>query len=194
MRQLTWDGFQYRKVAEARKIDPAWIRICNPCLQPSYNEVSEFGRMISGHRYKIRTEKQQPSSKVLNPKFGSPAWIRTTIHGSKGRCPTIRRPGIEEILTIPRQGTTSGNQLWELVYLFQGVSRNAQADVSVAVVIVAHSLGCLSVACWAARQRGASIRVLGAMLVSPPNLASSPCLLPALVSGTERPLPTSAAI
>ncbi len=25
--------------------------------------------------------------------FGSPAWIRTTIHGSKGRCPTIRRPG-----------------------------------------------------------------------------------------------------
>jgi hypothetical protein len=25
---------------------------------------------------------------------GSPAWIRTTIHGSKGRCPTIRRPGI----------------------------------------------------------------------------------------------------
>ena len=29
-----------------------------------------------------------------NCKFGSPAWIRTTIHGSKGRCPTIRRPGI----------------------------------------------------------------------------------------------------
>ena len=24
---------------------------------------------------------------------GSPAWIRTTIHGSKGRCPTVRRPG-----------------------------------------------------------------------------------------------------
>src|SRR5260370_12148459 len=22
---------------------------------------------------------------------GSPAWIRTTIHGSKGRCPTVRR-------------------------------------------------------------------------------------------------------
>ncbi len=32
--------------------------------------------------------------------FGSPAWIRTTIHGSKGRCPTIRRPGkIEEGLS-----------------------------------------------------------------------------------------------
>ena len=29
----------------------------------------------------------------LKPKGGSPAWIRTTIHGSKGRCPTIRRPG-----------------------------------------------------------------------------------------------------
>src|SRR5258706_3649380 len=33
-------------------------------------------------------------SNVFNvSKFGSPAWIRTTIHGSKGRCPTIRRPG-----------------------------------------------------------------------------------------------------
>ena len=30
----------------------------------------------------------------INTKMsGSPAWIRTTIHGSKGRCPTIRRPG-----------------------------------------------------------------------------------------------------
>ncbi len=24
---------------------------------------------------------------------GSPTWIRTTIHGSKGRCPTVRRSG-----------------------------------------------------------------------------------------------------
>ena len=31
---------------------------------------------------------------------GSPAWIRTTIHGSKGRCPTIRRPGIS-VLQLP---------------------------------------------------------------------------------------------
>src|SRR5437868_11422765 len=31
---------------------------------------------------------------------GSPAWIRTTIHGSKGRCPTIRRPGIIQKRTI----------------------------------------------------------------------------------------------
>ena len=30
---------------------------------------------------------------------GSPAWIRTTIHGSKGRCPTIRRPGNLEGVT-----------------------------------------------------------------------------------------------
>ena len=30
---------------------------------------------------------------VRERKVGSPAWIRTTIHGSKGRCPTIRRPG-----------------------------------------------------------------------------------------------------
>ena len=26
-------------------------------------------------------------------KAGSPTWIRTTIHGSKGRCPTVRRSG-----------------------------------------------------------------------------------------------------
>ena len=43
----------------------------------------------------------------MNLKDGSPAWIRTTIHGSKGRCPTIRRPGIERIdpfsLTAPRR-------------------------------------------------------------------------------------------
>ena len=32
-------------------------------------------------------------SKLLNQKSGSPTWIRTTIHGSKGRCPTIRRSG-----------------------------------------------------------------------------------------------------
>ena len=30
----------------------------------------------------------------VEPGCGSPAWIRTTIHGSKGRCPTIRRPGM----------------------------------------------------------------------------------------------------
>src|SRR4051794_21884648 len=35
--------------------------------------------VLCGKRPKMRT--------------GSPAWIRTTIHGSKGRCPTIRRPG-----------------------------------------------------------------------------------------------------
>src|SRR5579862_8174780 len=38
---------------------------------------------------------QQNSRSELGQKCsGSPAWIRTTIHGSKGRCPTIRRPGI----------------------------------------------------------------------------------------------------
>jgi hypothetical protein len=32
---------------------------------------------------------------------GSPAWIRTTIHGSKGRCPTIRRPGkMERVIPV----------------------------------------------------------------------------------------------
>ena len=34
--------------------------------------------------------------------YGSPAWIRTTIHGSKGRCPTIRQPGIYRQFSIRR--------------------------------------------------------------------------------------------
>jgi hypothetical protein len=36
---------------------------------------------------------EAPGEGHLSPRCGSPAWIRTTIHGSKGRCPTIRRPG-----------------------------------------------------------------------------------------------------
>ena len=68
-----------------------------------------------------------------------------------------------------------------------GAVERALADASGPVVLVAHSLGCLSVAWWAARQRGASTRVLGAMLVAPPNLTSSPGLLPALESFTPVP-------
>ena len=30
---------------------------------------------------------------LVTTRYGSPARIRTSIHGSKGRCPTIRRPG-----------------------------------------------------------------------------------------------------
>src|SRR5437773_9610384 len=43
--------------------------------------------------YKICTKRRCGISKLLKRKAGSPAWIRTTIHGSKGRCHTIRRPG-----------------------------------------------------------------------------------------------------
>jgi hypothetical protein len=43
----------------------------------------------------VCTKSVQRSAKCnyLKHRSGSPAWIRTTIHGSKGRCPTIRRPG-----------------------------------------------------------------------------------------------------
>ena len=37
---------------------------------------------------------------LVREQVGSPAWIRTTIHGSKGRCPTIRRPGIAANATV----------------------------------------------------------------------------------------------
>src|ERR1035437_8599333 len=35
----------------------------------------------------------QQREKLSETAVGSPARIRTSIHGSKGRCPTIRRPG-----------------------------------------------------------------------------------------------------
>ncbi len=30
---------------------------------------------------------------AMTKRCGSPTWIRTTINGSKGRCPTVRRSG-----------------------------------------------------------------------------------------------------
>jgi hypothetical protein len=39
------------------------------------------------------------SRHFVTDRFGSPTWIRTTIHGSKGRCPTIRRSGNKEEAT-----------------------------------------------------------------------------------------------
>jgi hypothetical protein len=55
------------------------------------------------------------------PEAGSPTWIRTTIHGSKGRCPTVRRSGKRKITTIlslahrcynmPGRSTSSGSAL-----------------------------------------------------------------------------------
>lgn len=64
----------------------------------------------------------------------------------------------------------------------------ALADVPGDAVLVAHSLGCLSVIWWAARHPVDSKRVKCALLVAPPNLTSTPGLLPALASFT--PLPT----
>jgi predicted alpha/beta hydrolase family esterase len=48
------------------------------------------------------------------------------------------------------------------------------------VVLVAHSLGCLSVAAWAAANLPGIRLVAGAMLVAPPDLATAPGCLPAL--------------
>src|SRR5947208_13054723 len=51
------------------------------------------GRIHELHRATRGTKLVHGHSDCLvryrNKKFGSPAWIRTTIHGSKGRCPTI---------------------------------------------------------------------------------------------------------
>jgi hypothetical protein len=50
--------------------------------------VADTGEVNRGRR------RQQNRRLELGQKCsGSPARIRTSIHGSKGRCPTIRRPG-----------------------------------------------------------------------------------------------------
>jgi hypothetical protein len=41
-------------------------------LQRSDNGVNEFGRIVSRHRYKIRTKLRRLPSKLLKPKVGSP--------------------------------------------------------------------------------------------------------------------------
>ena len=55
------------------------------------------------------------------------------------------------------------------------------------IVLVAHSLGCLAVAWWAATRPESSHQVRGAMLVAPPDLDSSPGALPALASFAPLP-------
>jgi len=50
------------------------------------------------------------------------------------------------------------------------------------VVLVAHGLGCLTVAWWAASGSPNVGRILSAMLVAPPDLPSAPGCLPALSS------------
>lgn len=54
------------------------------------------------------------------------------------------------------------------------------------VILVAHSLGCLLVAAWAAHSRNTQ-RVAGALLVAPPDV-STPALQPVLASWATWPL------
>src|ERR1035437_4753564 len=55
---------------------------------PNTAECLGYGDGENGRRRQL-----QQREKLIKTGFGSPARIRTTIHGSKGRCPTIRRPG-----------------------------------------------------------------------------------------------------
>ena len=52
---------------------------------------------------------------------------------------------------------------------------NAVRSLSGEVIVVAHSLGCIAVACWATSREGSQVRVRSAMLVAPPDLDSSYC-------------------
>ena len=57
--------------------------------RPNANTTECLGYGGGSRRWRQLQERQ----KLSKTEAGSPAWIRTTIHGSKGRCPTIRRPG-----------------------------------------------------------------------------------------------------
>ena len=68
-----------------------WTLQSEECRRKKYGALGAGIRQIVPM---VRTAPQPGSSHALTSKgIGSPAWIRTTIHGSKGRCPTIRRPG-----------------------------------------------------------------------------------------------------
>jgi len=62
------------------------------------------------------------------------------------------------------------------------------AEVPGETVLVAHSLGCLAVDWWALQNAPRASEVRGALLVAPPDLDSSACLLPALASFAPAPL------
>jgi predicted alpha/beta hydrolase family esterase len=55
------------------------------------------------------------------------------------------------------------------------------------IVLVAHSLGCLAVAWWAATDSPLVTSIQAAMLVAPPDIPSAPGCLPALSSVTPMP-------
>jgi predicted alpha/beta hydrolase family esterase len=78
---------------------------------------------------------------------------------------------------------------WHNAYRPNWVAGLEQAVLSAPgdVVLVAHSLGCLTVAWWAATRGCGWARVQCAMLVAPPDLSSAHSRLPTLVSFTPVP-------
>lgn len=61
-----------------------------PCLAGPGSRNGNTGRRVS---QRATVPSSKTGREVTELGSGSPAWIRTTIHGSKGRCPTVRRPG-----------------------------------------------------------------------------------------------------
>jgi hypothetical protein len=64
--------------ASESSFHPFLFRISNPCSERFYNSVNELGHTAWRRRYKIRTKRGRLSCKLLIPRDGSPAWIRTT--------------------------------------------------------------------------------------------------------------------
>jgi hypothetical protein len=67
---------------------------------------------------KAKIAVKQRAERVRTRTSGSPTWIRTTIHGSKGRCPTIRRSGSMAL------GTGGGSRLPFKVARTHGLNRD----------------------------------------------------------------------
>ncbi len=76
------------------------LHASNPCIDTTCLETTiyELSKMF---RYKNCTNEVDDFCNLLIQKVGSPTWIRTTINGSKGRCPTIRRSGSKAIAALP---------------------------------------------------------------------------------------------
>jgi hypothetical protein len=92
------------RVERGQRSQPAWLR-AHPGWRRFQPENRAETQILANVWDNGRPQTAMASSKTGRREVtvfgcGSPAWIRTTIHGSKGRCPTIRRPGNCRRVTI----------------------------------------------------------------------------------------------
>jgi predicted alpha/beta hydrolase family esterase len=122
---------------------------------------------------------------VIQETGGSPDPVIITVPGLRGRVHdhwqtwlAARRP---EVIPLPPLGRDNPSLAIRVAGLQETVQSTGRP-----VIIVAHSAGVLTAVHWAARHRGSTGSVLGAVLATPPDLASPlPAEYPSLATLAE---------